>query len=156
MPGSSTHMEKNPPTSSERRACGTFRIPLIQPSQLGQPSQPSQPSQPGRPASQASWASKPQASWHRCQQFFFIGAPASLLRVPQAATGRHRGDSLLAPTAPGGAAKHATNPSNIDDMATFPTNRVMGRLWDDHFMALGYPSKFYRVQDAISIDGSSI
>ena len=25
------------------------------------------------------------------------------------------------------AAKYATNPSNIDDMATFPTNRVMGR-----------------------------
>ena len=45
----------------------------------------------------------------------------------KAGTGRHRADSLLAPTAPGGAAKHATNPSNIDDMATFPTNRVMGR-----------------------------
>ena len=111
---------------------------------------------PGRPASQGSRASKPQASRHRCQQFFFIGAPARFLRPPQAATGRHRRDSLLAPTAPGGAAKHATNPSNIDDMATFPTNRVMGRLWDDHFMDSGYPSKFYWVQDAVSIDGSLI
>ena len=64
--------------------------------------------------------------------------------------------SPLAPTAPGGAAKHATNPSNIDDMATFPTNRVMGRLWDDHFMDLGDPSKFHRVRDASFIDGSSI
>ena len=50
---------------------------------------------PGRPASQASRASKPQASRHRCQQFFFIGAPARFLRRPQAATGRHRRDSPL-------------------------------------------------------------
>ena len=52
--------------------------------------------------------------------------------------------------------KHATNPSNIDDTANFPTNRVMGGLWDDQLMNLGYPSKFYRVQDATLIDGSSI
>ena len=69
--------------------------------------------------------------------FFFIGAPTRALGVPQAATGRHRPDNLLAPTAPGGAAKHATNPSNIDDMATFPTDQLMGRLWDDHFRDLG-------------------
>ena len=31
----------------------------------------------------------------------------------------------------------------------------MGRLWDDHFRHLGYPPKFYRVQDAICIDDSS-
>ena len=54
------------------------------------------------------------------------------------------------------AAKHATKPSNINDTANFPTNRFMGRLWYVHFMDLGYPSKFYEVQDAILIDGSSI
>ena len=32
----------------------------------------------------------------------------------------------------------------------------INELWDDRFMDLGYPSKFYRVQDARSIDGSSI
>ena len=58
------------------------------------PSQASQ-ARPGRPASQASRASKPQASRHRCQQFFFIGAPARLLRVQQGPTGSHRADSPL-------------------------------------------------------------
>ena len=56
-----------------------------------------------------------------------IGAPTRILSPPQGATGRHRPDNLLAPTAPGGAAKHATNPSNIYDMANFPANRVIGR-----------------------------
>ena len=32
----------------------------------------------------------------------------------------------------------------------------MGRLWDDHFRDLGHPPKFYRVQDACFIGGSSI
>ena len=32
----------------------------------------------------------------------------------------------------------------------------MGRLWDDHFRDLGHPPKFYRVQDAGFIGGSSI
>ena len=32
----------------------------------------------------------------------------------------------------------------------------MERRWDDNFMDLEYPSKFYGVQDAILIDGSSI
>ena len=27
---------------------------------------------------------------------------------------------------------------------------VMGRLWDEHLRHLGYPPKFYGVQDAIS------
>ena len=38
----------------------------------------------------------------------------------------------------------------------FQTRSVMGRLWDDHFRDLGHPPKFYRVQDAGFIGGSSI
>ena len=38
----------------------------------------------------------------------------------------------------------------------FRTRSVMGRLWDDHFWDLGHPPKFYRVQDAGFIGGSSI
>ena len=38
----------------------------------------------------------------------------------------------------------------------FQTKPVMGRLWDDLFRDLGYPPKFYRVQDAGFIGGSSI
>ena len=38
----------------------------------------------------------------------------------------------------------------------FRTRSVMGRLWDDHFRDLGHPPKFYRVQDAGFIGGSSI
>ena len=38
----------------------------------------------------------------------------------------------------------------------FRTRSVMGRLWDDHFRDLGHPPKFYRVQDACFIGGSSI
>ena len=75
----------------ERRACETLSNHSSSSSQASQASQ----ARPGRPASQASWASKPQASRHRCQQFFFIGAPARFLRPPQAATGRHRPDSPL-------------------------------------------------------------
>ena len=35
------------------------------------------------------------------------------------------------------------------------TRSVMGRLWDDHFRDLGYPTKFYRTQDAGFDNGSS-
>ena len=38
----------------------------------------------------------------------------------------------------------------------FRTRSFMGRLWDDHFRDLGHPPKFYRVQDAGFIGGSSI
>ena len=119
-------MEQNPPTSSERRACENFRIlsssqasPASQASQSSQPA--SQASQPGQPGIEASGL---QASM---SAILSIGAPARFLRAPQGGTGSHRADNLLAPTAPGGAAKHATNPSNIDDMTNFPSNRVMGR-----------------------------
>ena len=37
----------------------------------------------------------------------------------------------------------------------FRTKSVMGRLWDDDFMHLGHPPKFYRVQHVGFIDGSS-
>ena len=77
-------------------------------------------------------------------------------RPAQAATGRLRRANLLASTAPGGQPNMPQTLSNIDDMANFPANRVMGRLWDDHFMDLGYPSKFCGVQDASFIEGSSI
>ena len=36
----------------------------------------------------------------------------------------------------------------VSCVATFVTNPVIGCLWDSHCMNLGYPSKFYRVQDA--------
>ena len=70
--------------------------------------------------------------------------------MPQAATGRHRlpqVGKLSGTHSTRGAAKHAINPSNIDDMAN-------GRLWDDHFRHLGHPPKFYRVQDASSGNNS--
>ena len=35
-------------------------------------------------------------------------------------------------------------------------DKIMGRLWDDHFRDLGHPPKLYRVQDGGFIDGSSI
>ena len=55
-----------------------------------------------------------------------IGVPARLLGVPQAATGRHKRDNPLAPTAPGGAAKHATNLSNIDDISKSSHGTTLG------------------------------
>ena len=131
-----------PPTSSERRACETTShqpaaTSQQQPascSQSAKPaSQPSQPAKPAKPASQASQrcirASKPQASRHRCLQTLNIGASN---RFPQAGTGRHR---LPQPATARqtfwhpqhrGAAKHAINPSNIDDMANLPANHVGG------------------------------
>ena len=137
---------RRPLQSVERAGC-LLILPTRQACQPSQPSQARQASQPGQPGIEASGL---QASMSAI--LLYRGSSPPL----KAGTGRHRADSLLAPTAPGGAAKHATNPSNIDDMATFPTNRVMGRLWDDHFRDLGYPSKFYRVQDARFIHGSSI
>jgi hypothetical protein len=41
------------------------------------------------------------------------------------------------------------------DLRAFQTKSVMGRLWDDHFRDLGHPPKFYRVEGAGFIDGSS-
>ena len=117
-----------------------------------QPAKPaSQASQarPGRPASQASRASKPQASRHRCQQFFFIGAPARLLRPAQAATGRI---AFWHPQHQGG---QPSMPQTYQISMIWPPFQQI-ESWDDHFMDLGYPSKFYRVQDASFIDGSSI
>ena len=155
------------------QSVGRVRLPPIsqqQPASSNPPAatrqrQPASCSQPAKPASQASQpasqASQPAnvASGHRSlrPRHQASMAPNSYIgasnRSPQAATGcqtlwhpRHQG-----------AAKHAINPSNIDDMANFPTNHlggVMGRLWDDHFRDLGYPPKFYRVQDAGFISGS--
>ena len=134
-------------------------LQAIIPTYPAKPAEPArQASQPGQPVIEASGLQasmsaillyrgsspplKGPTGRHRPPQ---AGNPLDLqafLRVPQAATGRHRPAALWI--------------SNTDDMATFPTNRVMGRLWDDHFMDSGYPSKFCRVQDAISIDGSLI
>ena len=157
----------------ERRACGNFSQPFQSSSQASQ-------ARPGRPASQASWASKPQASRHRCQQFFFIGAPARLLRPPQGATGSHRADNLLLPpqaakadsrgswhrlAQPGTGGQTFWHPQHQGGRPSMPRTLQISMIWptcqpieswDDHFMHLGYPSKFYRVQDASFIDGSSM
>ena len=141
-----THVKMNPPTSSRASSVWDFKQSFqpIQPSQPSQARQASQPGQPGIEASglQASMSAillyrgsspplKAGTGRHRPPQAGSPLAPTApgggSSPFLKAATGRHRGDSILAPTAPGGAAKHATNPSNIDDMATFPTNRVMGR-----------------------------
>ena len=53
----------NPPTSSRASSVREFKQSFQSSSQASQ-------ARPGRPASQASRASKPQASRHRCQQFF--------------------------------------------------------------------------------------
>ena len=147
-----------------------------QPASCSQPAKPaSQPAKPAEPASLASLASQASqpanaASGHRSlrppgldvSKLFYRGIQSVLIRFRRAAqggTGRHRLPQAGKPSgthSTRGAAKHATNPSNIDGIASFSANQVMGRLWDDHFMDLGYPSKFYRVQDAIFIDGSSI
>ena len=133
----------------ERRACENLASHSSLSSQTSQ-------ARPGRPASQASRASKPQASRHRCQQFFFIGAPARLLRPPQGATRGAQGPTgritFWHPQHQGGQ----PNMPQTHQISMILANRVTGRLWDDHFMDLRYPSKFYRVQDAIFIDGSSI
>ena len=125
----------------------------------------SQPaSQPRQPASQPSGHRSLRPPGIDVSKLFYRVIQSVLIRFhrrAQAATGPQ---TFWHPQHQG-AAKHATNPSNIDDItnfpanidaiANFPANRVMGRLWDDHFMDLGYPSKFYGVQDAIFIDGSS-
>ena len=70
--------------------------------------------------------------------------------MPQVATGCHRlpqGGQPSGTHSTRGAAKHAINQLNINDMAN-------GRLWDDHFRHLGHPPKFYRVQDASSGNNS--
>ena len=93
---------------------------------------PAKPAQPAKPASQASQPARPaRPAGHRSLRPPGIDVSNSFYRGSspflKGGTGRHRADNLLAPTAPGGAAKHATNPSNIDDMTNFPSNRVMGR-----------------------------
>ena len=96
------------------RASSVWDFPhSFHPAKPVQPAKPaSQASQPARPASQASRASKPQASRHRCQQFFFIGAPARSLGVPQAATGGQ----------PSSQASQAKPASQAGQPASGPTN----------------------------------
>ena len=78
------------------------------PAKPAQPASPaSQASHPASPDSQASWASKPQASRHRCQQFFFIGAPARFLRAPQA------GSPPAKPAKPSQPARPASQPAGL-------------------------------------------
>ena len=94
-------------------------IQAIIPTYPAKPAKPGQAGQPARPAGHRSLG-PPGID---VSNLLSIGAPARLLRPPQAATG----GQLSGSTAPGGAAKHATNHSNIDDMTNFPSNRVMGR-----------------------------
>ena len=118
----------------------------------------SQPSQPAKPASQPTLhpgieASGLQPAGIDVSKLLIRGIQSGGTgrhRPPQAATGRHRlpqAAKLSGTHSTRGAAKHAINPSNIDDMAN-------GRLWDDHFRHLGHPPKFYRVQDASSGNNS--
>ena len=89
--------------------------------------QASQASPPAKPASQRCIrASKPQASRHRWLQTLSIGASN---RFPQPGTARHRAPQVAKPSgihSTRGTAKHATNPSNIDNMANLPANHVGG------------------------------
>ena len=137
---------RNPPTSSERRACENLASHSSLSSQASQ-------ARPGRPASQASRTSKPQASRHRCQQSSFYRGSSPPLK---AATGGHRPDSPLSLRRPlqlqGG---QPSMPQTHQISMIWPTSQQI-ESWDDHFKDLGYPSKFYRVQDASFIDGSSI
>ena len=127
------------------------RVGISASSHPAKPVQPaktaSQASQPARPASQASRASKPQASRHRCQQFFFIGAPARFLRPPQGATrgaqGATGGITFWHPQHQGG---QPNMPQTHQISMIWQTFQQI-ESWDDHFRDLGYPSKFYRVQD---------
>ena len=147
----------------ERRACETtfhasFLISVSQPAAASQ-QQPASCSQPASPASQPSQPAnvasghrslRPPAIRHRCLQTLNKGHPIGCHRLAQPATGCHRPPQAAKPSgthSTRGAAKHAINPSNIDDMAN-------GRLWDDHFRHLGHPPKFYRVQDASSGNNS--
>ena len=142
MPETEKMVEARP---RERRACGTFRIPLIQPSQLGQPSQSSH--------SQARQASQPGQ----------LGIEASGLQASMSAILLYRGSSpsLKGPT--GGIA--FWHPQHQGGQPSMPQTHQISMIWppfqqieswDNHFMDLGYPSKFYRVQDASFSDGSSI
>ena len=140
---------KNPPASWSVEHVRL--LSLQQPASSNPPAAASQPSQLASLASQSSQPGQPAtaASGHRSlrppgldvSKLFYRGIQPVVLccnplaqaatgrhKPPQGGTGRHRPANFLAPTAPGGAAKHATNPSNIDDIATFLTNRVMGRL----------------------------
>ena len=121
-----------PPQSVER-----VRLPPIsqqQPASSNPPAAASQPSQPAKPASQASQPGQPtlhpgiEASGLQASMApnSYIGASN---RFPQAGTGRHSPPQGAKPSgthSTRGAAKHAINPSNIDDMANLPANHVGG------------------------------
>ena len=126
----------------ERRACETtfhasFLISVSQPAAASQ-QQPASCSQPASPASQPSQPAnvasghrslRPPASRHRCLQTLNKGHPIGPHRLAQVGTGWHRPPQAAKPSgthSTRGAAKHATNPSNIDDMANFPANHVGG------------------------------
>ena len=139
----------NPPTYWSVE-CVRF-LPLQQPTSSNPPScsQPaslaSQPSEPGHPGIEASGLQvlmSPNCS---------VGHPIRRHRLPQAATGQQ---TFLHPQRQGGS-QTCHKPWNIYDIANFPTHQIMGCVWDDHFMDLGYPSKFCRFQDVICIAGSS-
>ena len=113
----------------------------------------SQPdSQASQPANVASGHRSLRPPGLDVSKLFYRGIQSVLIRRhrrPQAA-------KLSGTHSTRGAGTHTKNQSNIDDMANFPANRVMGRLWHDHFRDLGYPTKFYRVQHAIFIAGASM
>ena len=90
--------------------------------------QPKPASQPAKPASQPTLHPGIEASGFQASMApnSYIGASN---RFPQGATARHRAPQVAKPSgthSTWGAAKHAINPSNIDDMANFPANHVGG------------------------------
>ena len=117
--------------------------PVSQAIQPSQPSQPSQASQASQPATQLASHPATVASGHRSLRppsldvckLFYRGIQSLVIRpyrLPQAAKGRQ---TFWHPQHRGGAANHATNPSNINDIANFPANHVrMG-----HGTTLGRP-----------------
>ena len=119
-------------------------IQAIIPAYLAKPAKPAKPGQAGQPARPAG---------HRSLRPPGIDVSNLLsirvLGVPQAAT---RGIAFWHPQHQG---EQPSMPQTHQISMIWPPFQQI-ESWHDHFMDLGYPSKFYRVQDAIFIDGSSI
>ena len=163
-----------PSASQQQPASSNPPAAASQPSQPAKPaSQASQASQPSQPASQASQPAnvasghrsiRPPGIRHRCLRLggsLRGGDPIGCHRLPQAATGRHSPPQVPKPsgTRSTWGSQTCYKPIKYRRYGELPSKScggVMGRLWDDHFRDLGYPPRFYRVQDAGFIHGSSI
>ena len=142
-----------PTPASEQRFVRGVAAPLLTRSQADKLSEPGIHEIHPKPAKSKQNPSKPQASRHQASMSPISSLGASN-RMPHAATARHKAPNLLAPTAPG---EQPNMPQTNQILTIWPTSQqiMWGGLRDDHFRDLGYPPKFYRVQDAGFIDGSS-